>query len=62
MERLLTARQLQDIKTEFEIKIERLLGELNTVCADNNFQISGVNYQHNDTDHARTFEIDIQIE
>ena len=61
MAKSLTAMQLQDIKTGFEMKIEGLLSELNSVCADNNFQVSGINYRHDDTDHARTFEIDIQI-
>lgn len=58
----LTAKELQQIKLETEIQIEKILSDFNQLCAENDFQVSGINYQQRKTDHNREFEIDIQIE
>lgn len=58
----LSAVELQDQKTAMEIRIIALLNDFNKICVDNGFQVSGLNYSHDNTDQDRKFEIDIQIE
>lgn len=57
----LTAIELQDKKTDLEIKIANLLFRYNQICANNGFQVEEMKMAAHNTDHERTFEIDIHI-
>lgn len=56
-----TSRELQDKKTDIEIKIAGLISSFNKKCADNHFQVEDMKMVTYSTDHERVFEIDIHI-
>lgn len=59
--RELTARQLQDIKTDLEINIANMLHTFNQTCVENGFQLEQVVTYAQGFDDVRAFEVDIHI-
>ena len=61
IDRGLTAKELQEIKTQYEIAMASMLGDFNQLCADNGIQVEQIKIGTIGTDHNREFECDIHI-
>ena len=59
--KIMTAKELQNIKLETEMAIESLLKSFNKVCVSNDFQLEEVRITSNETDINRSFNVDLLI-